>query len=85
MVALLAGIIALLLAQQDEAEPTPVTPEQIEQVVHDVEGTEPEDVSPAAAGPAVSTKVARNGPCPCGSGDKYKHCHGREQTASAAG
>ena len=22
-------------------------------------------------------KVGRNEPCPCGSGDKYKHCHGR--------
>jgi uncharacterized protein len=23
-------------------------------------------------------KVGRNDPCPCGSGKKYKHCHGRE-------
>src|SRR5437763_501648 len=22
-------------------------------------------------------KVGRNGPCPCGSGKKYKHCHGK--------
>jgi len=28
---------------------------------------------PASAGP----KVGRNEPCPCGSGKKYKHCHGR--------
>ncbi|MBK8019700.1 MAG: preprotein translocase subunit SecA [Betaproteobacteria bacterium] len=28
---------------------------------------------PARAGP----KVGRNDPCPCGSGKKYKHCHGR--------
>ncbi|MDE2706113.1 MAG: SEC-C metal-binding domain-containing protein, partial [Gemmatimonadota bacterium] len=21
-------------------------------------------------------KVGRNAPCPCGSGKKYKHCHG---------
>jgi SWIM/SEC-C metal-binding protein len=26
--------------------------------------------------PAVSTKVGRNEPCPCGSGKKYKHCCG---------
>jgi preprotein translocase subunit SecA len=25
---------------------------------------------------AVSTKVGRNDPCPCGSGKKYKYCHG---------
>jgi preprotein translocase subunit SecA len=23
-------------------------------------------------------KVGRNDPCPCGSGKKYKHCHGRK-------
>ena len=26
---------------------------------------------------AVSSKVPRNAPCPCGSGKKYKQCHGR--------
>ncbi|MEG1862717.1 MAG: SEC-C metal-binding domain-containing protein, partial [Oscillospiraceae bacterium] len=25
----------------------------------------------------VTGKVGRNDPCPCGSGKKYKHCHGR--------
>jgi preprotein translocase subunit SecA len=23
-------------------------------------------------------KVGRNDPCPCGSGKKYKHCHGKK-------
>jgi preprotein translocase subunit SecA len=27
-------------------------------------------------------KVGRNEPCPCGSGRKYKHCHGALQQAS---
>ena len=27
--------------------------------------------------PGTWGKVARNTPCPCGSGRKYKHCHGR--------
>ena len=27
--------------------------------------------------PRRTTKVGRNDPCPCGSGKKYKHCHGR--------
>jgi hypothetical protein len=26
---------------------------------------------------SVTAKVGRNDPCPCGSGDKYKRCHGR--------
>ena len=25
----------------------------------------------------TSKKVGRNDPCPCGSGKKYKHCHGK--------
>jgi len=30
----------------------------------------------AAAGRAVDPRTPRNAPCPCGSGKKYKHCHG---------
>ncbi len=29
----------------------------------------------------VDKKVGRNDPCPCGSGKKYKHCHGLQQAA----
>jgi len=25
----------------------------------------------------VGPKVGRNDPCPCGSGKKYKNCHGK--------
>jgi preprotein translocase subunit SecA len=34
-------------------------------------------VAAGAAGEAPAGKVQRNAPCPCGSGKKYKHCHGR--------
>lgn len=27
--------------------------------------------------PVISQKVGRNSPCPCGSGKKYKQCHGK--------
>ena len=37
------------------------------------EGTPAAGQLPADAGP----KVGRNDPCPCGSGKKYKHCHGK--------
>ena len=30
-----------------------------------------------AGTPATSAKVPRNAACPCGSGKKYKHCHGK--------
>ncbi len=50
----------------------------------ELEPAENGDVALAAAAvrkqrPVVrqATKVGRNDPCPCGSGKKYKHCHGR--------
>jgi preprotein translocase subunit SecA len=32
--------------------------------------------TPNPADPSTWGKVQRNAPCPCGSGKKYKHCHG---------
>lgn len=50
------------------------------QATHDAV-TSKEDGAPDAVPdkpmPAVSHKVGRNEPCPCGSGKKYKQCHGR--------
>jgi preprotein translocase subunit SecA len=39
----------------------------------------PDAAAPAAPEPYVreGRKVGRNEPCPCGSGQKYKHCHGK--------
>lgn len=34
------------------------------------------DVAMDPNDPATWGKIARNAPCPCGSGKKYKHCHG---------
>jgi preprotein translocase subunit SecA len=49
-----------------------------------VAGSGPFAAGPAAAPPAAQPpltrdgrKVGRNEPCPCGSGKKYKHCHGQ--------
>ncbi|MEK9817741.1 MAG: SEC-C metal-binding domain-containing protein, partial [Limnobacter sp.] len=33
--------------------------------------------APANVPRRVSEKVGRNDPCPCGSGKKYKQCHGK--------
>jgi hypothetical protein len=37
----------------------------------------PQAVPPSADAPSSWGKVGRNDLCPCGSGAKYKHCHGR--------
>ena len=35
---------------------------------------------PTVSGPVkVEKKVGRNDPCPCGSGKKYKACHGKDE------
>jgi preprotein translocase subunit SecA len=48
-----------------------MTPEQSDNL-----GDQPGDLKkmPVKVGP----KVGRNDPCPCGSGKKYKNCHGRD-------
>ena len=43
------------------------------QVTEDAEG----DVAVAVAPVRTEPKIGRNEPCPCGSGKKYKHCHGQ--------
>ena len=37
-------------------------------------GQSSQPVQPAKADP----RIGRNDPCPCGSGKKYKNCHGRD-------
>ncbi|MEM9850600.1 MAG: SEC-C metal-binding domain-containing protein, partial [Pseudomonadota bacterium] len=44
-------------------------------------GSAPAPVAPPAEGfvdddPVTWGKPGRNEPCPCGSGKKFKHCHG---------
>ena len=56
--------------------------ETVTMVLSHVEIRQPEPEAaaeaPAAAPRAMpQRKVSRNEPCPCGSGKKYKHCHGR--------
>ena len=41
------------------------------------ESSEEEDASAAQPFVRDEKKVGRNDPCPCGSGKKYKHCHGK--------
>jgi len=37
----------------------------------------PLTAAPRASDPSTWGKVSRNAQCPCGSGKKYKHCHGK--------
>jgi preprotein translocase subunit SecA len=58
------------------------TPPQLENVqYHHADYDRPAlgTAEPKAAQPVErhTPKVGRNDPCPCGSGKKYKHCHGK--------
>jgi len=83
-------ILARLQIRQNEPPPEPAPvfrPSMLNlrheqpQAFHDPDGSgpneaEPESELPARAMPA-GPKVGRNDPCPCGSGLKYKQCHGK--------
>jgi len=62
-----------------------IFPRSAADIENTVAGVEEEPRGPAPpAAPFVRPmpKVGRNEPCPCGSGRKYKHCHGALQQAS---
>ena len=55
-------------------------PVERQQVAQPVAATHGGGEAPAASTPKKAVpKVGRNDPCPCGSGKKYKNCHGRNQ------
>ena len=84
--------ISILSALQIQSEPLPshtLDPTQLDfRHANPAEPTNPKTAEPppraakkTAARPQTMTratpKVGRNAPCPCGSGKKYKQCHGR--------
>jgi preprotein translocase subunit SecA len=62
------------LAAQVPAAAAAVPPPELSQA--------PEEAEPAAPFVRGERKVGRNEPCPCGSGRKFKHCHGALQRAN---
>jgi preprotein translocase subunit SecA len=68
------------LVRQDQQQQR--APQRVQENKAEVEsgvagGTE-SPTNTGAAPQAVSDKIPRNAPCPCGSGKKYKKCHGLE-------
>jgi preprotein translocase subunit SecA len=78
-------LLARLQIQQPEAapafEPAPRTPAEMQFLHPSADGGEVAEEGELAVAQRPSVrkqpKVGRNQPCPCGSGKKYKHCHGR--------
>jgi uncharacterized protein len=66
-------------AQLDRAQPVGALDDEIDALVADVADLEAATRELRYAVAAVKRegpKVGRNDPCPCGSGRKFKHCHG---------
>ncbi len=70
--------------REEPREPIPLGSEAFEFKHEAFHGLEPmpapeKEPEPLAPRPYVreERKIGRNEPCPCGSGKKYKHCHGR--------
>ena len=65
-------------------EEQPPQPKRTQDNRAEVEGQAGGVAAPRTArGQAVSDKTPRNAPCPCGSGKKYKKCHGAVVQAPA--
>ncbi|MGE0044542.1 MAG: preprotein translocase subunit SecA [Hyphomonadaceae bacterium] len=85
-------LLRLQISAPEESAPAPQMPAHMVEVHQDplTGENEMDEPAPAAAGafdrtdPRTWGKVSRNAPCPCGSGKKYKYCHGDLGAAASA-
>lgn len=82
-VTMLLALIAILIAGRGSDAPSGFSPEQVDQLFqefvqsHPVLAPSPTVApSPSPATPPAPPVVRPNDPCPCGSGNRYRHCHG---------
>jgi preprotein translocase subunit SecA len=64
-------IVALFRVEVQEPEPEP----EPEKIKYNISNKTPEPKTETYK--RQSEKIGRNDPCPCGSGKKYKQCHGK--------
>jgi len=72
------SVFAVRVQRQEQEKATPIA-RNIRAHRGSENGGAPKQETVRNTGP----QVGRNDPCPCGSGKKYKHCHGRKQRSSA--
>ncbi|WP_038249948.1 preprotein translocase subunit SecA [Ghiorsea bivora] len=66
-------VISLFRVEVKEPEPQP----EPEKIKYNIVNKEPEAVTETYQ--RQGEKIGRNDPCPCGSGKKYKQCHGKKR------
>ncbi|MCR6644366.1 MAG: preprotein translocase subunit SecA [Terricaulis sp.] len=90
-------LLLLQIGQVDEAARPPQAPRTYEMIHNNPDTGENEMTAAVAAdpnahplapdgfdrhNPSTWGKVSRNAPCPCGSGKKFKYCHGQEAASA---
>ena len=76
-------LMTVRIQSQEEVTQAAVALEERAEKISNVTYTHPNEDGSVSEEPDVATlaaqvpKVGRNDPCPCGSGKKYKNCHGR--------
>ncbi|MFO8024125.1 preprotein translocase subunit SecA [Thiohalophilus sp.] len=63
--------------RQQHAEEMEFQHREVSAMEEGQEAASADETAPAAPYVREGRKVGRNEPCPCGSGKKYKHCHGK--------
>ncbi len=87
-------LLRLQIGQAEEQLPRPIAPARTYEIHQNPDTGEnemalPGDIPPLAPEgfdrhkPSTWGKVSRNSPCPCGSGKKFKYCHGAAEAANA--
>jgi preprotein translocase subunit SecA len=86
-------LLRLQIGQAEEQLPRPIAPARTYEIHQNPDTGEnemaPGDIPPLAPEgfdrhkPSTWGKVSRNSPCPCGSGKKFKKCHGAAEAANA--
>jgi preprotein translocase subunit SecA len=73
--------------QKTDMSRTRANKEEVDRAGQDYAANEKDKFEPGGGGTEVAEKqapvkvgpkIGRNDPCPCGSGKKYKHCHGKD-------
>lgn len=70
-------VAALEEQQRRQQEQTPMQFQHAEATAYQAEGENAGEELPPTTVTREAPKIGRNDPCPCGSGKKYKQCHGR--------
>ncbi len=74
-------LLTVEIRSEEQIEEVEQRPPQVENVQYHHAGYDEalasDEPKPAQPVQRVTEKVGRNDPCPCGSGKKYKHCHGK--------